>query len=461
MQDKTGKLSSFFRLNQPSALLLVLPYFVFNYREFFQSPFFNVYYCIGVLALLVAVEAGVRWIWRRAETWPKLPLFVFLAGVIVLFYGYYFVSNVQHFVIRNGMFPVRMRTLFILLLVLLTLLQWVGRRKKWLYTGLNLYLILFSLLAVLFPEKKQNQAEVPIQELKAKPVLLGDSISESKPVVLIIADEYHSPDGLFTIFKDSSLYSFSRSLQRKGWQVRNHFPSAETSTIHSISSLLNFNLSAGGQYGNQSLVDVGLHKLSKPAVVDSLQAHQVQVVNYGIFDLGSFPALSKLYFYPSNLKEHLLLYTTYYVMKFNTGGFNLDGFQNTYSPWEEHCKKLLSTLPDTLARLASPRSFVYAHLMMPHAPMQFSPEFPLRLDFNLPNYRDYWNFTNQKLEALLDKLTRENKYRIILTGDHGFKTSDKLDPKASFAAFYGFSPESVARISEVQDLGSLVFSALR
>ena len=72
------------------------------------------------------------------------------------------------------------------------------------------------------------------------------------------------------------------------------------------------------------------------------------------------------------------------------------------------------------------------------------------------NYLNYWNFTNIKLLSLLKNLTRENKYRIILTGDHGYRGDKKIDPHNTFTAFYGFEKADIEQIKSVQDLGSLI-----
>ena len=76
----------------------------------------------------------------------------------------------------------------------------------------------------------------------------------------------------------------------------------------------------------------------------------------------------------------------------------------------------------------------------------------------LTKYYNYWNFSNQLLEPLLNSLTKENKYKIILTGDHGFRGDKRINPHYTFTAFYGFDESSIDSIKSVQDLGSLINS---
>jgi hypothetical protein len=68
----------------------------------------------------------------------------------------------------------------------------------------------------------------------------------------------------------------------------------------------------------------------------------------------------------------------------------------------------------------------------------------------------YWNFTNKKLQLILAQIINENKYRIILTGDHGFRSDKRINPHFTFTAFYGFNNYDLEKINSVQDLGSLI-----
>jgi hypothetical protein len=92
---------------------------------------------------------------------------------------------------------------------------------------------------------------------------------------------------------------------------------------------------------------------------------------------------------------------------------------------------------------------------MPHSPFSYNPEFPL-INNNQSNYHRYWNFTNAKLMTLLKELMRNKKYRIILTGDHGYRGDIRVNSHFTFASFYGFEQEKIDKIQSVQDIGSLI-----
>jgi hypothetical protein len=93
---------------------------------------------------------------------------------------------------------------------------------------------------------------------------------------------------------------------------------------------------------------------------------------------------------------------------------------------------------------------------MPHAPMEFGSEFLYRTEDNLVNYKAFWDFTNKKINILLKQLIKSGKYRIILTGDHGYRGDKRINPHYTFTAFYGFNQASINKIESVQDLGSLI-----
>jgi hypothetical protein len=119
----------------------------------------------------------------------------------------------------------------------------------------------------------------------------------------------------------------------------------------------------------------------------------------------------------------------------------------------------LDHLPNKLEEEKLPnKAFVYVHLYMPHNPFSLAPEFTNPETDNFKRYIAYWKFTNQKLQGLITNLNRENKYRIILTGDHGLRESI-TNPHESFSAYYGFEGYELDKIKSVQDIGSLINSA--
>ena len=95
---------------------------------------------------------------------------------------------------------------------------------------------------------------------------------------------------------------------------------------------------------------------------------------------------------------------------------------------------------------------------MPHFPYTYKGEFNNRSNKNTNTYFEFWKFTNNKLEIFLNELVKSNKFRIILSGDHGFRGESRINPNNTFAAFYGFSKQDLNSIRSVQDLGNLIYA---
>jgi hypothetical protein len=92
---------------------------------------------------------------------------------------------------------------------------------------------------------------------------------------------------------------------------------------------------------------------------------------------------------------------------------------------------------------------------MPHAPYVYENEYrDLNKGFN--SYIKYWSFTNKKLMPFLTELGKKGEFKIILTGDHGFRREKKLNPNNTFTAFYGFQTSEIENFKTVQDLGFLI-----
>jgi hypothetical protein len=306
---------------------------------------------------------------------------------------------------------------------------------------------------------KEPNKMVPLESIQSNYQSITHGPQNTKPVILIIVDEYNSPDNLFELTKDSSIYSFNSWLNEKGWQTKTTSYSNELSTIHSMSSLFNFNLSKEKTYSAQSEEKIVVSKLYHAALADSLANKGVAVYNYGIFDLGNTKPKSRLYLYPRNFIEAFLLHSTYLAEKTKTGSFQTKYLKNPSSYISDHNIDILDHLPSRLEEEKLPnKAFVYVHLYMPHNPFSLATEFSNPETDNFKRYVAYWKFTNQKLQTLLSELNRENKYRIILSGDHGLRESI-TNPHHSFSAYYGFEGYDLNKIRSVQDIGSLINSA--
>jgi len=387
-----------FDLKKVSVFLIALPYLCFNYKNIIYSPFYSFSELLTFLSGLLLIDLFLKWLLLKLndKLYTTMSLFTVLISSL-FFYGFYLSIFIQKEIQVFFLYFIRGRVIIEFLLVFFILL-----------------------------------------------------------ILLIISDEYTSPDDLYEYCKDSSVFEFSNELISKGWITKNYFYSYETSTIHSLSSLFNFNLSKNNQYQNEEIRNIGVSKLLHASIADSLEKKKIEIINFGIFHIGKTQYLNRLYLYSTSFIEDIMLHTIYYTIKNNTGNLNKSGLSSSYFPMESHNKYIFNHLTDSLNSLSYNKAFVYIHLFMPHSPMQYMPNFPIRIENNILNYKAYWDFTNQKLKPLLSELIRENKYRIILTGDHGYRSYKRINPHYTFSAFYGFNQESIDKINSVQDLGSLI-----
>ncbi len=439
-----------------SIALIILPYLFFNYENIRYSSFFSFNKIYLLFTIIIIIDFLTKLLLSKANFKVNaiISISAFFA-VFSFFYSIYIINFIQKFVIQNYGILIRGRIIIELGLLLFIILLIYIRKKNVNFLYLNVFLIIVSFVTIVSSLKKINRKS--IRDYKANYLQIS-SLNTSKPLILIIVDEYASPDGLFNVYKDSSIYAFSRKLKNEGWKINSSFYSYETSTIFSLSSMFNFNLSLNGKYLDEDVINIGGKRLVNSVLADSLEKKKVDIINFGIFHFGKYQYLTPIYLYPTSFIEVILMNTFFYTFISNTGKFNRAGFTKSFYPQEEHNKYIFENITDTLSSIKNHKTFIYTHLYMPHYPFQYKPEFPLKTK-NLKNYLSYWNFTNEKLEDLIKVLTKENRYRIIITGDHGYRSDKRVNPKYTFNAIYGFDEISLKKIKSVQDLGSLINSS--
>ena len=445
-----------FDIKKPSFILFVLPYCAFNWRSVYDSPFYTHLNAIILISVLLGVELLFKNIASIKNRIINPVLILFMSLAFILFYGYYVVSFIQTFQISYlGGQIIRGRIILFALLISTVALFILLNRKIFFYKVLNVFFLVLATTMVIFSLNKDEKIS-NVHDIKNNFLHIERTNTLEKPILLIISDEYNSPDGLYKVFKDSATYNFSNKLKKNGWVVKNTFKSHEISTIHSVSSLFNFNLSLDSSFNKIKAEIIGLKYLLRSSLGDSLNEKDVKIINYGIFNISSHKPFLRLYFYTTNFVEEFLKGTVFDYIKYGANNFSFEGIKNSFYV-TTHGNRLIFENADNILTKQNVNTFVYMHLLMPHTPFTYGTEFKTK-ELTTANYLAYWKFTNQKLDSLLTKLTKENKYRIILTGDHGYRRDKKINPNNTFGAFYGFDKKSVEAISSVQDLGSLINS---
>ena len=453
---------NFWNLNKASFVMVVVPYIGFNWRELYQSPFYSLGQASLVILVIIAIEIVFTQLIKKVDKYEKVLSVLFICFTILFFYGNNIVIPIYQYVTKSLHFYIKEKILFLIVGILLVFIFHYLFAKKNLWKVFNVFLGIYFLVNV-FSTRNLNVAIIPpIDSIQNgyKPISesLGSNRNEvQKPIILIVLDEYSSPDELYKIVKDSSVYNFSTTLKNKGWEVRNSSYTYESSTIHSISSLFNFNLSKDSLYDKQNTENIVSKKMLKAALLDSLSNKGVAFNNYGIFHIGNTQPLTQLYLYPTSFAEHFLIRTTYAEEKNKSGNFKIKNLVKSYGNIFEHNAYILNNLPSILNEQKNKKSFTYVHLFIPHAPFYYGEEFPVQHVINFENYFSFWKFTNTKIEALLDSINKQGNYRIILTGDHGYRRNEhKENFHYSFTAFKGFDSLELKQIESIQDIGLLI-----
>ncbi len=443
-------------LRKESVFVLFLPYLVYTIPRVYYSSFFSYYMLSLYLLLIIVIDIAYKRISSGPHLLIRMGSILVISLFIVFLYSNFLVLQIKVFLNTHFNIDVRGRYLFLLVMFLLCGIQMLFlRRKGILNLFINRTLLVFSvfiLIGSLFQLGKGPDTAISRLPDYARPGRKTEHLP--KPVLLILLDGYHSPDELAKYAGDTDLYCFSRYLITNGWQIKSRFYSYETSTIFSLSSLYNFNLSESHHFSDIAELRA-IDLLDKASFADSLEKKQVKMVNFSFFNIGKNKLYTYMYPEPDSFFDLFFYYSGLFSLKISTDNMELKGLQSDFYSTSDYNRKLLEKLPKFLDSVTDNNLYIYAHLWMPHLPFDFSNEINLK-DQTTENYYKYWKFTGDKIRNLLDSVKQLKRYRIIITGDHGLREDVRIDPHFTFAAFYGFDSAAVNKVNCVQDLGKLV-----
>jgi len=277
---------------------------------------------------------------------------------------------------------------------------------------------------------------------------------KSKPVILLILDEYASPEELYKNKADSSLFNFNLSLIASGWQVHSNHYSYNLKTANSLTSLFNYNYKSND---HQLDVNESVKNLKESKLLLALQKKGVNIYNFGIFDLGNSKAYTKIYFY-----EEDGFRTHFFKQLFANSMLRL--LHEAQNDQLAHNQFLIEKGAENIRKLTTTPSFIYVHLLMPHMPYEYKGAKNYSATSNkntVDNYISYWKFTNALIQnSFLNPLVKSAKFKVIITGDHGYRwNKDQVNPHQTMTAYYGFPKWQVDQVKTVQDLGSLIYAS--
>jgi hypothetical protein len=431
----------------PSFIILLLPYLGIISIDQLLSPLSSI---VNTIAILVSISIfNYFFVKALSPINKKIRLNIFVNSFLFcLFYGEIIIE--KSFKLTAKIFPNLIINQWIIISIIffssLLLYKWLYNNHKEVIRFLKTFFIFFALTMVVY-KINQNKSYFNLKN-NFITIAENNSVNSDKPILLIITDGYVSPDGLYKYYKDSSIYDFSNSLKKNGWMVNNNSKSEEITTVHSLSSLFNFNFTIENKKGISSTF--WEQKMIYSTLYDSLKNKNIQFYNFGMFDIGATKRLTPIYYYYPTSAIGQFFDKSMMNVKYIYNDSGLIEKQN------KHNRYILDSMPNFLMKIKG-KSFIYAHLFMPHDPYQYFNEFTTSSKTNPNKYFDYWQFTNSKLDVFLTKLTKENKYRIIITGDHGYgNIGGNFKAEDTFTAFYGFDSTAIKSIHSVQDLGSLI-----
>jgi hypothetical protein len=313
---------------------------------------------------------------------------------------------------------------------------------------LNSFLFIYSCSILITHFLESQRQEKPISHF------IEMNSDKLKPVILIILDEYASPEELFKNHSDSSLFNFNRHLQSSGWQIHSNQYSYGLKTANSLSSLFNYNYQSKDSELN---VNESVKRIQESKLITDLQKKGIKTYNYGIFDLGDSKAFSKIYFY-----EKEGFNTHFFKQLFANSMLRL--FYESQNDQIAHNRFLIEKGAKNIKSLANRPSFIYVHLLMPHMPYEYkgAKNYSAISNINtVENYFSYWKFTNTLIQnSFLNPLVKSDKFKVIITGDHGYRFyPSEINPYLTMTAYYGFPKWQVDQVKSVQDLGSLIYAS--
>lgn len=374
-----------------------------------------------------------------------------IPSVLVLLYYDQFIYLVQTLNSYSFEFPSLKARYFIpiIWLFLVFLFQQVRPKLKGRFIIVNCFLLIYS-CSILFTHFLENQ-----KQEKPSSHFIPMKSDKSKPVILIVLDEYASPEELVKNLPDSSLFNFNHHLQSRGWQVQSNQYSYNLKTANSLSSLFNYNYKSTDSELN---VTESVKSLKESKLILDLQKKGIKTYNYGIFDLGDSNAFSKIYFY-----EEESFKSDFFKQLFANSMLRL-----LYEPQNSqqlvHNRLLIEYGYKNIREMNNSNAFIYLHLLMPHMPFEYkgAKNYTSKSNLNtVGNFIAYWKFSNSLVyDMLLQPLAQSNQFKLVITGDHGYRwEKDKVNPQKTITAFYGFEKYQTNKIKSVQDLGSLIYSS--
>jgi hypothetical protein len=222
-------------------------------------------------------------------------------------------------------------------------------------------------------------------------------------------------------------------------------------------------------YGNlDSAIDrdwttslINLDKYYNSSLLKDLKKSDLKIESYGVFNFNSprdDDFIPKWEYENSKVFRNLTTFSPYLSFLDNSNLF-FDLLSKSIITRLDNRYKIDNFRKNVFEKfkneIISKNDFVYYHFHLPHSPFRYKDEFTYS-GSTTEDYINFWKFTSIKFNDLLLDLTSNANTKVILIGDHGFRSNKEIDPFNTFGAFYGFDKKDIEEISKVQDIGKLI-----
>jgi len=441
---------TYFEKNDSVSLLLI-PFFVLIFLD--EGHLFELICFYSLVIIVEIINSRIKRIFR----------FIIYIISIIIFYTISIYNDTQD-IIHSG------RTILFFLigfsLIITPLISYIFIYKK--FKQLNFFLVLFSFLIITsnyfftFNNVDEFLDEIEFN-FKKKDLEIQ---KKSNPVILIVLDELISYNHLFGLTKDSlKSFKFSNDLEKIGYITRKEFISQTENTIYSIPSIFNFNLFNNSK-GMDSIQKMGrvvksnqlkfTHLIKNNKLSEKLKKRGIKVNSYGVTEFNRNSKFDHVWGIENSLPFSFK--TTFFLILSKTllNKLQILGTYPRFHKQDNFNKQVYDSLQKTVFKN---NNFYYFHFLAPHEPFIWGKEYKITWWRENPKnylnlYIDYLSFIENKIFKVL-KSDRFKNSRVIITGDHGFR-SNKTNGYKTSLFLKGFDQKILMKEFTVQDLGFLI-----
>ena len=410
------------------------------------------------------------------------PLIVFLPFVLLILDfkinpTKYFVFFVLFFLFYNNLIyydthlkvhELRLRYFSSLFLIISFLINLICLKKK-LYSkyvnGFFLFLSLSFFVTESYSSFLTFDRSVFLKSLDFKYVGDGFDVKKTdQPVILIVLDELSSDKEIYNHTLDSLDLRLSLHLKERGFDVLSNVKTKSKRTTISMPSIFNFNLHSALKNDSIENIDKGLQTIdgfkeifAESLLVDSLLKKSVKPYSYGIGKFKNGINDDDFYYHwedklNGTVFENVLERTIIGTLKdgLNRETKNIDLFR------KKSLDKLQGLVPER-------NSFYYFHLFFPHDPFSYYDEYEnVSLNYlsiseerYLLEHIKFKRWFVDKFIQIMDN-NNFNNSRIIITGDHGFRYNQSINPELTDVYLKGYEINDRIDLLVVQDIGYII-----